>query len=95
MLVGMLVAILDAGIRRAAGLGAAIGLKAARWLEGTAGLELAAANTFRCGTAGISVTTMVAEAGISERADGKRQGDRKTANQGTTHEVSLQKKRWQ
>jgi hypothetical protein len=89
----MLVAIFDAGVGRTAGLGTAVGLEAARRLKGTAGLELAAANTFRCRTAGISVTTMVAKTGIGERADGKQQGDRKTANQGTTHDVSLQKKR--
>jgi hypothetical protein len=89
----MLVAILDAGVGRAAGLGTAVGLEAARRLEGTAGLELAAANTFRSGTAGIGLTTMVAKTGVSKRGDGKRQGDRKTAKQRTTHEVSLQKKR--
>jgi hypothetical protein len=91
----MLVAILDAGVGRAAGLGTAVRLEAARGFESTTGLELAAADTFRCRTAGISLTTMVAKAGIGKRANGKRQGDRKTANQGTTHEVSLQKKRWQ
>jgi hypothetical protein len=56
----MLVAILDAGVGRAAGLGTAAGLEAARRLEGTTGLELAAANTFRCRTAGISLTAMMA-----------------------------------
>ena len=89
----MLVAILDAGVGRAAGLGTAVGLKAARRLEGTAGLELAAANTFRSGTAGIGLTTMVAKTGVGERGDGKRQGGSNTAEkQRTTHELSLQKK---
>ena len=93
VLVGMLVAILDAGVGRAAGLSTAVGFEAARRLEGTAGLELAAANTFRSGTAGIGVTTM-AKTRISERGDGKRQRGRKTTEkQRTTHEVSLQKKR--
>jgi hypothetical protein len=92
----MLVAILDARVGRTASLGTAAWLEAARSLESTAGLELAAANTFRCCTAGISLATMVAKTCVGERADGKRQGDSKAAEkQRTTHEVSLQKKSWQ
>jgi hypothetical protein len=92
----MLVAVFDAGVGRTAGLGTAPGLDSTGRLEGTTGLELAAANTFRCCTAGISLATMVAKTRVGERADGKRQGDSKAAEkQRTTHELSLQKKSWQ
>ena len=96
VLVGMLMAILDAGVGRAAGLGTAVRLEAARRLDSTTGLELAAANTFRCRAAGIGLTTMMAKTRVGERGNGKRQDGRKTAEkQRTTHEVSLQKKSWQ
>jgi len=93
MLVGVLVAVLDAGVGRTAGLGTAVGLEATRRFDRTTGFELAATNAFRCRAAGISVTTMVAETSVSQRGHGECQNGRKTTERkGTTHDVSLQKK---
>jgi hypothetical protein len=99
VLVGVLVAILDAGIRRAAGLGTAAGLETARRLDGTIRLECAAAGLR--GTAGlgggtrrIEVTTVVTKTSLGRRTDGKRQGGKTAKKQRTTHEKSLHGSDW-
>jgi len=92
VLVGMLVAILNARIARAARLRTAIGLGTARRFESTGRLKSGAANFRRCGAAGIDLAAVVAKAGTCVRAENKRQSnDKATENERTTHEMSLQK----
>jgi hypothetical protein len=78
VLVGMLVAVLDAGVRRAAGFGTATGLESARRLHRTGRREGTAAGLFSTagglggGAGGIEVTTVMAEAGFGGRDSGER-----------------------
>jgi len=83
VLVGMLVAILDARVCGTACLGTTVWLKAARWLHGTAGF-LGTAGSFGSCAGWIEVAAVMAKTGIGDRCEctkNERQSDCETAEQ--------------
>jgi hypothetical protein len=80
MLVAVLVAVLDAGIRRAAGLGAAVRLEAARRLDGTGRrLERRAARLDGRTTRLRMVAMAMTETGLGDGAEREEQRGREAA----------------
>ena len=88
VLVGVLVTVLDAGIRGTAGFGTAAGLKTTRWICGAPGIDgapgIGSAQRLRCGTGGVGMTPQMAEAGVGNRrqtSQGTDKGEGETAQQ--------------
>jgi hypothetical protein len=88
--VGVLVVVLDAGVRRAAAHGAAVGLAAARGLEGTGRLEGGAARFD--GTARLAAMAVMTETGLGD-AEGEHRGNGGAEGKQADHDGRLRRRK--
>jgi len=88
--VGVLVVVLDAGVRRAAADGAAIGLAATRRLQGTGRLEGRAARLD--GAARLAAMTMMTKTGLGN-TEGEHRGDGGTERKQADHGRRLRRRK--